>query len=230
VIDAVRGIDLNVSVGECVALLGPNGAGKSSTLRAIARLEAYTGTVSFEEKDIRRRTPELCARLGLVLVPEGRHIFPNLSTHENLLVGLSTHRSGASGSDTRFGIDDIYDLFPALPKLKQRGGWALSGGEQQMVAIGRGLLAGPRLLMLDEPSLGLAPVVVREVFDALAALKSRIAILLVEQSTTMALQLSTRAYLMSMGTVAMAGPSEELASDPALLEHYLGRSTGTAPS
>jgi branched-chain amino acid transport system ATP-binding protein len=225
-IRAVNGIDVSVEKGECVALLGPNGAGKSTTLRAISRLVPHRGTVNFDGQDMRRVSPEAAARLGLVHVPEGRRIFPNLTTHENLLVGLSTGRRSSDG----FTVDDVYGLFPALPKLRGRGGWALSGGEQQMVAIGRGLLAGPELLMLDEPSLGLAPVVVREVFGALQQLRGRVAILLVEQSTTMALRLASRAYVISNGVVALHGTASELAKDRGLLASYLGRAPATAPS
>lgn len=224
-IEAVRGVDLEVGAGECVALLGPNGAGKSSTLRAIARLASHSGTVTFQDRDLRRATPEAAARAGLVLVPEGRHVFPNLSVHENLLVGRSTKRRRSNW----IGLDDVYDLFPALTRLRRRGGWALSGGEQQMVAIGRGLLAAPDLFMLDEPSLGLAPVVVREVFDALRQLRGRVAILLVEQSTAMALGLSDRGYVMSRGRMVLSGTAAELERDPELLARYLGRDTPESP-
>ena len=218
-IDAVRGIDLDVAAGQCVALLGPNGAGKSSTLRALSRLETYQGTATFAGRDLRRLTPEVAARAGLVLVPEGRHVFPNLTVQENLLVGGSTRRSRPDW----FSVDDVYDLFPKLVALRDRGGWALSGGEQQMVAIGRGLLSAPELLMLDEPSLGLAPVVVREVFDVLGQLRGRVSILLVEQNTTMALRVSDNGYVMSRGEVVLSGSAQDLSADSRLLDSYLGR-------
>lgn len=221
-IEAVKSIDMSVAIGECVALLGPNGAGKTSVLRAVSRLERSRGTIDFDGQEIGSWTPEKAARHGLIHVPEGRHVFPNLSVHENLLVGRSTKHT-ASWTCT---LDEVYDLFPALRRISSRSGWALSGGEQQMVAIGRGLLAGPKLLMLDEPSLGLAPVIVHEVFSALAEVRGHVSILIVEQNTAMALRFAERAYVLSHGTVALEGDSRMLASDPNLLATYLGQAEG----
>ncbi len=217
---AVDGIDLDVGAGEIVALLGPNGGGKTSTLHAISRVVASEGTVSFDGEPLAGRSADAVARRGLVHVPEGRHVFPNLSVHENLLVGASAR----GGRPSAFGLDDVYALFPTLADLRTRGGWALSGGEQQMVAIGRGLLAAPRLLLLDEPSLGLAPTVVDAVFDVLAQVAQHVPLLLVEQNTDRALELAGRAYVLVKGTVVLAGAADELTDREALMASYLGQS------
>ena len=216
---AVDGVDLDVGGGEIVALLGPNGAGKTSTLRAISRVVPATGTIPFDGEPVGALRPEAVARRGLVHVPEGRHVFPNLSVHENLLVG----RSARDGRPSAFEVDDVYDLFPELVPLRSRAGWALSGGEQQMVAIGRGLLAAPRLLLLDEPSLGLAPTVVDRVYAVLTEVAGRVPLLLVEQDTERALRLAARAYVMAAGRVALSGPAGEVAGRDELVASYLGR-------
>lgn len=216
-VNAVRGIDLHVDAGEAVALLGPNGAGKTSTLRAISRLISAEGDIHFDGRSTARRRPEDLARAGLIHVPEGRRLFPNLTVHENLLVGRTATRARPDG----IGTDDVYDLFPALAPLRRRAGWALSGGEQQMVAIGRALMGNPRMLLLDEPSLGLAPVVVQAVFGALAGLVGLVPMLLVEQNTVAALGLCQRAYVLSGGEVVLSGASAELGDRHALLDSYL---------
>jgi branched-chain amino acid transport system ATP-binding protein len=217
---AVDGIDLDVGDGEIVALLGPNGGGKTSTLRAVSRVVPSDGDVWFAGEPLGGHSPDAVARMGLVHVPEGRHVFPNLSVHENLLVGASAR----SGRPAAFDVDDVYGLFPPLATLRRRGGWALSGGEQQMVAIGRGLLAGPRLLLLDEPSLGLAPTVVDAVFDVLTAVAGQVPMLLVEQNTDRALDLAHRAYVLVKGHVVLAGDAPELSDRDALMASYLGQS------
>ncbi len=222
---AVDGIDLDVAAGEIVALLGPNGGGKTSTLRAISRVVASEGSVRFDGRSLRGRSADVVARLGLVHVPEGRHVFPNLTVHENLLVGASAR----DGREAQFALDDVYGLFPKLADLRKRGGWALSGGEQQMVAIGRGLLAAPRLLLLDEPSLGLAPTVVDAVFDVLAEVGRRVPMLLVEQNTDRALELAHRAYVVVKGVVVLAGDATELSDRDALMASYLGQTAAERP-
>jgi branched-chain amino acid transport system ATP-binding protein len=216
--DAVTAVvDLALSVGseECVALLGPNGAGKSSTLKAISHLIAHQGTVEFDGIDITRTSADRIARLGLIHVPEGRRLFSELTVHENLQVGTTARGS----RQPTFGIDDVYELFPHLGKLRSTRCWSLSGGEQQMVAIGRALVAAPRLLMLDEPSLGLSP---RNV-DALLKIKSTTAVLLVEQNTHVALEVADRLYVLSNGTVQMTGTSQEIQDRSTLLDAYLGQ-------
>jgi branched-chain amino acid transport system ATP-binding protein len=217
-VDAVRGVDLEVGAREVVALIGPNGAGKTSTLRAISGLVPYRGSIRFDGLDCRRLKVEGAARRGLIHVPEGRRIMPTLSVHENLLVGTVARRRRPEG----FSLDDVYDLFPALRPLRKRDGWALSGGEQQMVALGRALVAGPRLLLLDEPSLGLAPKLARVVFDALGEIATRTPMLLVEQNTVMAQKISTRAAVVVNGRVVLAGTAEELSDRAALVASYLG--------
>jgi branched-chain amino acid transport system ATP-binding protein len=220
--DAVRAVlDLSLSVGdgECVGLLGPNGAGKSSTLRAISGLIEHAGTVRFDGNDITRTSANKIARLGLIHVPEGRRLFSELTVHENLQVGCTARRS----REQTYGIEDIYELFPQLQKLRSTRCWSLSGGEQQMVAIGRALVAAPRLLILDEPSLGLSPKNVGVVADALLKIKATTPVLLVEQNTHVALEVADRLYVMSQGTVQMTGTSAEIQGKSALLDAYLGQ-------
>jgi branched-chain amino acid transport system ATP-binding protein len=215
---AVRGIDLDVKMGEVVALIGPNGAGKTSTLRAISGLVPYKGTVTFDGADCRKLNLEELARAGLIHVPEGRHVFPTLDVHENLQLGTT---AGAGRLDG-FSIDDVYDLFPPLQQLRKRDGWALSGGEQQMVAIGRALVARPRVLLLDEPSLGLSPKFMQAVYSALSQVADRIPMLLVEQNTVMALMHCTRAAVMFAGKLVLEGTAAEVADREALVASYLG--------
>lgn len=222
---AVDGIDIDVAPGEIVALLGPNGGGKTSTLRAISRVLASAGSVRFDGRSLDGCSADAVARRGLVQVPEGRHVFPNLTVHENLLVGASAR----AGREAQFELDDVYGLFPPLADLRKRGGWALSGGEQQMVAIGRGLLAAPRLLLLDEPSLGLAPTVVDAVFGVLAEVGRRVPLLLVEQNTDRALALAHRAYVLVKGGIVLAGDAAELSDRDALMASYLGQTAAERP-
>jgi branched-chain amino acid transport system ATP-binding protein len=217
---AVRGIDLTVGAQDVTCLLGPNGAGKTSALRAISHLTDSSGSVVFDGEDLNGLAPDDIARRGLIHVPEGRRIFESLSVDENLLVG----RSARNGRTAEFEFDDVMDLFPALGRLHRRDGWALSGGEQQMVAIGRALMAAPRLLMLDEPALGLAPIVVVELFGALRAISSRLPMLIVEQNTTMALRVCTNAYVLVGGRVVVSGPSSELGGRRELINQFLGQS------
>lgn len=214
---AVDHLDMHVGAKEAVALLGANGAGKTSTLRAITGLVTSTGTVRFDGQDVSRRQPEDIARAGIVHVPEGRRLFSGLTTEENLIIG-STARSRRT---PLFSLAEIYDLFPQLAPLRRRGAWTLSGGEQQMVAIGRALLASPRVLLLDEPSLGLAPLVVSTVFGALRAIAPRVSMVLVEQNAGMALDLCARAYILATGRVVVSGTHAQLPSRDELLATYL---------
>jgi branched-chain amino acid transport system ATP-binding protein len=223
-VTAVRGIDLDVNMGEVVALIGPNGAGKTSTLRAISGLVPHGGSITLEGVDCRRFNVESLARAGLIHVPEGRRIFPSLNVYENLQVGATA----GAGRSEGFSIDEVFDLFPPLQPLRKRDGWALSGGEQQMVAIGRALVAKPRVLLLDEPSLGLSPKYTQAVYAALAQVADRIPMLLVEQNTVMALKHCTRAAVMVGGKLVLEGTAEDLADREALVASYLGEEPALA--
>lgn len=223
-IEAVRGVSFEVRPGDVVALLGANGAGKSSTLRALSGLERFQGRATFSGADVRGQSPERLARRGLIHVPEGRHIFPTLTVEENLQVAMA-----AKGARTaHFGPSDIYELFPPLDGLQERGGWALSGGEQQMLAIGRALVGAPRLLLLDEPSLGLAPTIVRTVFDALRRISGEVPMLIVEQNTTVALRVCTRAHVLAEGRIVLEGTADEVRASTDLLQTYLGQHDTTS--
>ncbi len=220
--EAVRGVSLSIDAGAAVALLGANGAGKTSTLRGITRLEPIKGKVSFDGKDLAGLAPEAVARLGLIHVPEGRHVFGDLTVHENLQMG-ETAKSGRSG----WSFDDVYDLFPALVPLRARLGFALSGGEQQMVVLGRALMAAPRFLLVDEPSLGLAPVIAHAVAEALVEVRDRMSLLVVEQNVHLATQVCDRAVVIAEGQIRFEAESHELRDSDELLASYLGqRRTG----
>ena len=221
--EAVRGISFEVGDGEAVALLGPNGAGKTSTLRAVSRLTACTGTVTFDGEDVTRVGSEELARRGLIHVPEGRHVFPDLTVHENLQLG-TTARNGRS---TEWGYDEVYDLFPALVPLRDRLGFALSGGEQQMLVIGRALVGAPRLLLIDEPSLGLAPLVADRVASALVEIRAHTPMLVVEQNVHLATRVCGRAAVLSSGRFVLEASAAALQARDDLLSSYLGQ---TRPS
>jgi branched-chain amino acid transport system ATP-binding protein len=218
---AVRGVSLSVSEGEIVGLIGPNGAGKTSTLEAVVGLHrAPTGCVRFDGADLTGAAPEDIARKGIVLVPEGRHIFSTLTVGENLRLGLTVRRDkDAAAKDLARQLE----LFPILGRTFDRPAGTLSGGEQQQLAIARALLARPRLLMLDEPSLGLAPLVVDDIFQTLDALRREgTTILLVEQNATRTLELADRCYVMRTGEIALQGSRGELGRTLDLAATYLG--------
>jgi len=229
-ITAVDGLSLVVGAGQAVAILGANGAGKSSTLRTVAGLQrAQAGQIIFDGARIDRvPTADLVYR-GLSVVPDSKDLFPRFTVAENLRMGA--HRRSARAYAA--GRDDVLDLFPGLQRRLNAAAWQLSGGEQQMLALGRALLAKPRLLLLDEPSLGLAPLVVETIFAALAKIVAAgTAILLVEQTTAAALKLASYAYVLRTGHLALEGASADLRHDPRVLDLYLGggdeRSTGGA--
>jgi len=216
-VEAVRGAGWEIGEGELVTLLGPNGAGKTSSLRAISQLCSWAGDIRFEGRSLRGLAPERVVRMGIVHVPEGRRVFPTLTVIENVQIGRHARRRRSG-----FTVDDVLELMPLLKPLKDRKGWALSGGEQQMVAIGRALVGAPRLLLLDEPSLGLAPVVASTVFAALTEIAKHTAILVVEQNTALALKNCTRGYVMVDGQIVMSGASAELQDRQAMLDAFLG--------
>jgi branched-chain amino acid transport system ATP-binding protein len=221
-VHAVRGVSLTVGPGEIVAVLGANGAGKSSLLKALIGLQPVAGGhVVYAGADITSWTPSRRIRRHLILVPEGRRIVTSLTVHENLLMGAFTRSDQRAAA---LEIADIYQRFPNLAARRHHAAAVLSGGEQQMLAIGRGLLASPRLMMLDEPSLGLSPRLTGEVFALLRDVHRErgLSLLLVEQNTHKALELADRAYVLELGRIVMAGPPEQLRVDPLLRDAYLG--------
>ncbi|UCV06409.1 ABC transporter ATP-binding protein [Dechloromonas denitrificans] len=225
-IRAVREASLHVEPGELIALIGPNGAGKSTLLNTISGLlRPVGGTVHFFDQDITGWRADKVARAGLLQVPEGRQVLGPLTVEDNLLLG----RQALAGRESRHGLDDVYALFPILLERSRQKAGTLSGGQQQMLAIGRALMGGPRLLVLDEPSLGLAPIVVNQVFEALQTLRQcGLTILLVEQNASLALAVSDRAYVMEHGRIVLDGPSQDLRHDPRIIEHYLPSVEGAA--
>ncbi len=220
-VQALRGLDLVVNQGEVVTLVGANGAGKSTLLRAISGVVPSRGNIEFNGQSIAGKAPEEVIATGLAHVPEGRRIFPGLTVVENLQV--AAYALGYPDRQIKADIDRVLEVFPNLANRARSYGWSLSGGEQQMLAIGRGLMARPRMLMLDEPSLGLAPRLVEEVFRIIAEISQKgTTILLVEQNATMALSMANRGYVLETGQVVHSGPAQELLHDEAVVAAYLG--------
>jgi branched-chain amino acid transport system ATP-binding protein len=221
--DVLHALDLEVEEGEIVALLGSNGAGKSTTLRCISGLVSnMTGSISLAGEKLAGRKPEAIVRLGIAHVPEGRRIFPGLTVRENILLGAS-NRSGVKRRKVQDEIDGMLDFFPDLKRLENALGWKLSGGQLQMVAVARGLMARPRLLLLDEPSLGLAPLIVQQVFRIIADIRARgTTVLLVEQNANMALSVADRGYVLETGRLLVTGPANELWNNAHVRAAYLG--------
>ncbi len=217
VIAAVRGIDMQIDPHTIVTLIGSNGAGKTSTLNAIVNIVKKRGTVLFEGREISKHPTHRIIQEGISLVPEGRRVFINLTVDENL-------RMGAFNNDANFQRlrNEMYELFPRLSGKKQQLAGTLSGGEQQMLAIARALMSEPKVLMLDEPSLGLAPKIVGEVFEIITELKKRITILLVEQNAFAALKIADKGYVLENGSIALEGPASELLGNDEVRKKYLG--------
>ncbi|MBR1524081.1 MAG: ABC transporter ATP-binding protein [Lachnospiraceae bacterium] len=218
-IDAVRGISFNVNAGEIVTLIGANGAGKSSTLRAVSGLiKPKAGTVTFCGEDITGKDPNAIVSKGLMMVPEGRRIFPNLTVLENLKIGAYLR-----DDDLEQDIEMVYGYFPRLKERSWQEGGTLSGGEQQMLAVGRALMGRPKLLMMDEPSLGLAPIVVQGIFEIINRIhEAGTTVLLIEQNANMALHVADRAYVLENGKIAAEGTGRELLADEKVKAAYLG--------
>ena len=216
---AVNKLNLTVEAGQMVALIGTNGAGKTSTLKAITNsVSSRSGEVYFEGQLINKIPTERLPRMGLISVPEGRGIFPNLSVEENLLVAAKG--AGKKLADTQ---ERIYTTFPRLKERRKQGGWSLSGGAQQMLAIARAMVAEPKMLLLDEPSLGLAPNIVETIFEVIGKIKETgTGILLVEQNAVLAIEVSDYAYVMRMGEVILSGKSEDVAANREMQDTYLG--------
>ena len=221
-IQALKGISLQVGEGEIVTLIGANGAGKSTTLRTISGLEKpQGGKILYNGVDITGKPSKYMVQNGLILVPEGRLIFPDMTVLENLKIGAYLRRD----KDIEKDIQHMYELFPRLKERSWQMAGTLSGGEQQMLAVGRALMSRPKLLMMDEPSLGLAPLVVRDIFSIIRTIRdSGVTVLLIEQNANAALKVADRGYVLETGRIALEGTGQELLSDPAVRAAYLGKS------
>lgn len=220
-IQALHGISLTVNEGEVVALIGANGAGKTTTMRAISGLRPVSGgTIRFAGEDITRLRADLRVRRGLCQAPEGRGIFPGMTVMENLEMGAYTRRDRAA---VAADLKRVLDLFPRLAERRKQPGGTLSGGEQQMLAVGRALMSRPRLLLLDEPSMGLAPMLIQQIFSIITEINNQgTTVLLVEQNAQQALSRAHRAYVLETGRIVKSGTGAELLHDPAVKEAYLG--------
>ena len=222
-IEAIKGISLSVEKGEIVTLIGANGAGKSTTLRAISGLvPIQDGTITYDGQVISGQSPQKIVSGGIGMVPEGRRVFPNLTVLENLKIGAYLRKD-----DLTPDIEHVYQLFPRLKERSWQPAGTLSGGEQQMLAVGRAMMMRPKLLMMDEPSLGLAPLVIRDIFHIIQTLHEEgITILLVEQNANAALRIADSAYVLETGNITMHGTGKELLDNPQVKEAYLGKKRG----
>lgn len=221
-IEAVRGLSFEINEGEIVALIGSNGAGKTSTLRAISCLErAKSGKITFCDEDITNIPPHLVVKKGLIQVPEGRRVFPKMTVTENLDMGALLRRKDQKA--VKEAQERVFDLFPRLAERKKQLAGTLSGGEQQMLAVARAMMAGGKLILLDEPSMGLAPLIVEEIFRTIEVIrKEGSTVLLVEQNANMSLNIADRAYVLEHGKITISGTGKELLKNPRVMEAYLG--------
>lgn len=219
-IEALKGVSLSVTEGEMVAIIGANGAGKSTLLNSMSGVvRAMAGQIMFDGRDVTRLPPHVIARAGLLHVPEGRQVLADMTVQENLMLGALARGSRAAF----YEMDKVVSLFPILAERMAQLAGTLSGGQQQMMAIGRALMGSPRVLLLDEPSLGLSPLMTQQVFEALGKLhRDGMTIVLVEQNAHRALAATQRAYVLERGLIVQQGDSKKLQSDPAIIEHYLG--------
>jgi len=223
-ISALRNVEISVETGSIVTVVGPNGAGKSTMLNALIGLQPSTGSIVFRGEPVSKLTPERRLKLGMCIVPEKRELFSSMSIEENLELGAFVHR-GDRKVVLRQSLEEVFARFPPLAERRSQLAGTLSGGERQMLALGRALMSRPALLMLDEPSLGLAPRIVEEVFRIITELKATgVSILLVEQNARSALAISDYGYVLETGEVVLKGPSAKLTSDPRIVETYLGSS------
>lgn len=219
-IRAVHGVSFDVRVGEIVTLIGANGAGKSTVLRAVSGLVPYGGSITYDNRDLRKSTADRIVALGITQVPEGRGIFGNLTVRENLKLATWQRRDK---TEIEKDYDRVFSLFPRLQERRNQLGGTLSGGEQQMLAVGRALMSRGRMMLLDEPSMGLAPVLVRDIFRVLSEINAAgTTILLVEQNAYMALQIASRGYVIETGNIVLSGSGRELMGNPKVREAYLG--------
>lgn len=221
-VEAVHGVSIRVGAGQIVCVIGPNGAGKSTLLGALMGLLPCAGSIRFLGEPQQGRQVEHRVALGITLVPEKRELFGEMSVEDNLLLG-AFQRARAGARDTPASFEDVYRVFPRLRERREQLAGTLSGGERQMLAIGRALMSRPKLLMLDEPSLGLAPLIVRDIFRVIAELRSTgVSILLVEQNARAALQIADYGYVLELGHTVVQGPAAEVAADARVIETYLG--------
>lgn len=227
-IEALKGIDIEVRQGEITCLIGSNGAGKSTLLKSISGMIRRTGSIQIGKENIIGKKSTEIARMGIVHVPEGRHVFPGLTVEENLEAGAISWHGFFGRESYQSELKEVYDLFPRLLERRKQLAWSLSGGEQQMLAIGRGIMARPKVLMLDEPSMGLAPVVVAELFEKIVEINKKMGttILLIEQNAKLAMRVSQYTYVLEQGNILTHGPSAEIRNDKAVLQAYLGKFAG----
>jgi len=228
-IEALHGLDLEIRDGAITALIGSNGAGKTTLLKSISGMVKRTGSIVLKEdgasEELIGKKPGYMARKGIIHVPEGRHVFPGLTVEQNLETGTVNWHGFFGRKPFDKELEEVFELFPRLKERRKQLGWSLSGGEQQMLAIGRALMGRPKVLMLDEPSMGLAPLVVSELFRKIVEINQKLGVpvLLVEQNAKMAMRISQYTYVIENGNITMRGESEKLRSDPRIVEMYLGK-------
>lgn len=223
-IETLHGINLEIGDDEIVALIGSNGAGKTTLLSSISGMLSIRGVIEYDGKELNKMTPRAIANAGVLHVPEGRRVFPGLTVQQNLEVGSVAWR-GIKTANISGDLEKVFDLFPRLKERRKQLSWSLSGGEQQMLAVGRALMGHPKILMLDEPSMGLAPIVIDEMFEKIVEInKQGTPILLVEQNARLALEVSKKAYILDGGNITITGNSKELIKDSRIREAYLGKS------
>jgi len=222
-IEALKGIDIDVEEGKITCIIGSNGAGKTTLLKSISGVIKRTGSIMLGDKEIIACSPRKIAREGVTHVPESRHIFPGLNVEQNLETGTIPWHGFFSNKPYDKELKEVYELFPRLKERRNQLGWSLSGGEQQMLAIGRAIMSRPRILMLDEPSMGLAPMIISELFEKIVEINRRgIPILLVEQNARLALNISHNAYVLDSGKIVLSGLSKDLRHDSRVIEAYFG--------
>ena len=221
VIPALKGISFEVEEGEVIALIGANGAGKTTTLHTVTGLiEPSGGTIMFDGKDITKTPADKIVAMGMAHVPEGRRVFPDMTVYQNLMLGAFTRKDPA---EKQASLENVYEHFPRLKERTKQLAGTLSGGEQQMLAMGRALMSRPKILLMDEPSMGLSPILVGEIFNIIESVSSQgTTILLVEQNAQKALNIADRAYVLETGSIAMSGPAEQLRNDDSIRKAYLG--------
>ena len=221
VIPALKGISFEVEEGEVIALIGANGAGKTTTLHTVTGLiEPAAGSIIFDGKDITKTPADKIVAMGMAHVPEGRRVFPDMTVYQNLMLGAFTRKDPA---EKQASLENVYEHFPRLGERAKQLAGTLSGGEQQMLAMGRALMSRPKILLMDEPSMGLSPILVGEIFNIIESVSSQgTTILLVEQNAQKALNIADRAYVLETGSIAMSGPAEQLRNDDSIRKAYLG--------